>query len=83
MKGSINGFPITFASIYATNEKQIVFLSSVLEALEQFKEGEVVIGIDFNVMIDKKMDKSNFNIRKNRRQDTKTQLAFYWINIIV
>lgn len=75
LKGSINDFPVTFASIYAPNVKQRSFLSSVLENLEQFKEVEVVIGGDFNFIVGKKLDKSNFNIQKDKKQNTKTHLA--------
>ncbi|CAH2248181.1 Hypothetical predicted protein [Pelobates cultripes] len=58
LKGTIAGKLYTFANIYVTNKRQAMFLKSTLAKLNDFSEGILVLGVDFNVPLDPILDSS-------------------------
>lgn len=58
VKGSLCGRLYTLAAIYAPNVGQVPFLESALNKLRVFVEGEIVVGGDFNVVLDPSLDPS-------------------------
>lgn len=52
VKGVLHGKRYTFASIYAPNEESVNFLVKTFRKLEEFKEGRLVVGGDFNIVLD-------------------------------
>lgn len=67
----------TLASIYAPNSGQIDFLKHALESLVMFQSGELLIGGDFNKVLDNLLDKTH-GLKKHRtiRQQTSDSLHF-------
>ena len=71
LKGTIDDKIYTFANIYAPNDRQISFLKNVFEALEPFLEGSLILGGDFNLTPEPKLDASSSKSRlssKNLQQ---------------
>lgn len=58
MVGTILGHKFTFATVYAPNTRQLTFLDSLLESLSHFREGQLILGGDFNISPDPKLDTS-------------------------
>ncbi|CAH2301598.1 Hypothetical predicted protein, partial [Pelobates cultripes] len=58
IKGKIGNSTLTFANLYLPNKGQKPFLASALRTLEEFGEGTIIIGGDFNAPLDPKMDTS-------------------------
>ena len=52
-----NGKQLTLANIYAPNNDDPTFFTSVFERLADFKFDEVIIGGDFNLVLDVEKDK--------------------------
>lgn len=50
VKFKVDDMPLTMASIYTPNSDQIGFLKSTLEALAEFRRGELLLGGDFNLI---------------------------------
>lgn len=50
--------PFTLASIYDPNSGQLGFLSIVLERLAEFQTGELIIGVDINMVANPFVDRS-------------------------
>lgn len=59
VKGSIYSRRFTFAAVYAPNNKQLTFIDSILDTLTSFKEGQLIMGGDFNVSPDPQIDTSS------------------------
>lgn len=59
VKGLIGEVKITFASIYAANDHQDLFLSCTIDRLIEFSEGQLILGGDFNVSLLPNMDTSS------------------------
>lgn len=58
VKGTLHGVRYTFASIYAPNEGSVNFLVRTFRKLEEFREGCLMVGGDFNLGLDPSMDTS-------------------------
>lgn len=58
VKGTLQGRRYTFASIYSPNVGTANFLVKVFRKLEEFKEGCVVVGGDFNMVLEPSIDTS-------------------------
>lgn len=56
VKGRINDEPITIASIYVPNSGQVGYFRDVLENLNLFQEGPLIIGTDLNFVVNKSLD---------------------------
>ena len=52
-----NGKSITLANIYAPNEDDPAFFKNLLDHLEDFEGEEIIIGGDFNLVLDVEKDK--------------------------
>ncbi|KAM9296668.1 coiled-coil domain-containing protein 40 [Gastrophryne carolinensis] len=52
IKGLMGRRKYTFASFYTPNQGQLKFLNQALDKLEQFAEGEVILGGDFNLAME-------------------------------
>lgn len=48
LKGLIGTVTVTLAAMYAPNEQQAIFLRESLEKLNDFREGQLIVGGDFN-----------------------------------
>lgn len=59
VKGTLCGRLYTLAAIYAPNVGQVPFLETALNKLEAFAKGEIVIGGDFNLVLDPSLDSSS------------------------
>ena len=59
VKGKTHGVVCTFASVYAPNTNQAIFLSQFLRVLGAFAEGYVVLMGDFNWVWDPQLDSSS------------------------
>lgn len=59
VKGILANQNLAIASIYAPNDFQLVFLDKTLEDLHKFTEGELLIGGDLNLVVDKIQDKTH------------------------
>lgn len=59
VKGLIDTQMYTLASLYAPNTSQACFLEQALDTLAAFAEGILVIGGDFNLTIDSRVDTSS------------------------
>lgn len=56
VKGRLHGFCYTFASIYAPNTVTVNFPVKTLKLLKEFREGLLMLGGDFNLTLDSKID---------------------------
>lgn len=71
VKGFSANYKITLANIYVPNMGQIELIQSILEKLENFKDGELLLGGDFNLILDATKDKSHFNPQKINKTKAK------------
>lgn len=58
IKGLINGEKYTLATLYAPNNAQELFIATTLTLLGKFKEGHVIVGGDFNNILNHQWDKT-------------------------
>lgn len=58
VKGKLEDKPLTIASIYSLNSDQLNFIKNTMEILSTFQDGEVIIGCDFNIIVDSLLDTS-------------------------
>lgn len=56
IKGMLHGCCYTLAAIYAPNVGTVDFIEKTLKRLDMFKEGFVIVGGDFNIILDLKLD---------------------------
>lgn len=61
VKGLLADQKITVANVYVPNVGQLEFLLTILEKLEEFKEGDLILGGDFNLIVDISKDKSRLS----------------------
>ncbi|CAH2284859.1 Hypothetical predicted protein [Pelobates cultripes] len=70
VKGKCLGTQVTLANIYAPNTDQGSFARSCLNKLEAFAEGMVIIGGDWNMVLDHSIDSTTHTMDKRRHQRT-------------
>ena len=80
VKGYLHGRTCTFASIYAPNTGQNVFLVSLLKSLNTFAEGEIILMGDFNLTWDADLDstskqRSSLGLFKDNLKQEFTQMG--------
>lgn len=75
LKGSLNGFNTTFASIYAPNQAYIQFLDDTLSKLQSFQEGDFIIEGNLNFIVYRILDRSFHRWDSSRQSSHQTQLA--------
>lgn len=80
VKGYLADHKITLANVYVPNVGQLDFLQCVLKQLEAFKEGDMVLGGDFNLILDATKDKSRF---KSGKMNTKKAKATTGCDILL
>lgn len=56
VKGTIHSQGYTFAAIYAPNTGTVNFLAKILKMLEKFRERCLILGGDFNIVLDPGLD---------------------------
>lgn len=59
LKGTIGTQKCTLAKVYSPNQGQISFLEGALEHLDRFAEGILLIGGDFNTVLNPSIDASS------------------------
>ncbi|CAH2324676.1 Hypothetical predicted protein [Pelobates cultripes] len=59
LKGKIADHQYTFANIYAPNKQHYRFLKQTLCKLQEFAEGTLILGGDFNITLDPSWDNSS------------------------
>lgn len=64
VKGYLADTMVTLANLYVPNSGQLEFIQDVLGNLDDFKEGDLLMGGDFNLILDGMKDKSRFNPKK-------------------
>lgn len=69
IKGILENENLTLANIYAPNQSQMYFLDATLMELETYREGEVVIGGDFNYIVDNVWDRSQKKTKQGNTED--------------
>lgn len=57
LNGSLDGFPVTLASVYAPNVAQLEFIEQFFQKLDNFKTGNVILGGDLNFISDTLLDR--------------------------
>ena len=62
-----NGKPITLANIYASNEDDPNFFTSVFKQLLDFKCEEIIVGGDFNLVLNVDRDKKGGLARSHKK----------------
>lgn len=78
VKGTIHSQRYTFAAIYAPNTGTINFLTKMLKMLEKFREGCLILGGNFNIVLDLSLDTTSrktlsFRALKHLKQLLRTQ----------
>lgn len=73
LNGSLNNKPITLANLYAPNQQQLNFLDQSVSSLQQFRKGDIILGGDFNHVIDLFLDKTP-NPKNRLKTTTYTKL---------
>lgn len=63
----LDSIPYTLVNIYAPNKLQLSFLNHVLRKVQKVRQGKLVIGGDFNSVIDSALDSSS-STRSSRGQ---------------
>lgn len=58
LKGHIGGVKVTLATVYVPNVHQDTFISKTLTKLAEFAEGKMILGGDFNIPLDPRIDTS-------------------------
>lgn len=59
LKGKIGPHPIVIPNIYAPNMKQVAFFRQIGDLLTSFSTGILILGGDFNVLLNPILDTSN------------------------
>ena len=59
LKGSIGNIKVTLATIYVPNKQQDQFVKKILSELRDFIEGRLILGGDFNIPLDPRIDTSS------------------------
>lgn len=59
LRGLVGDTPLTLASIYAPNEHQDTFITSILDKLGEFTAGQLILGGDFNIPLIPSSDTSS------------------------
>lgn len=77
IRGTVNANPITFVFIYTHNTAQLHFLQESFAQLALFQAGEVVVGGDFNYIMDTMLDRSHSSKHQRNQKTTpsSTELA--------
>lgn len=68
---TIEGEPLSLASIYAPNEDQYKFLKETLTNLISFSTGPIILGGDLNFIIDPQQDYSGSGKRRGLRGESR------------
>ena len=55
---TVNYVRLALCNVYAPNQDEPLFFSSVFEKLETFADAELIMGRDFNLVQDVSMDKT-------------------------
>lgn len=72
VRGQLDDFVITLATIYALNSLQIQFLKETFNKLQAFQQGDLIIAGEFNYIANSKLDCS---YKKNHVQISVEQPA--------
>lgn len=56
IKGLLEGKKVTLANVYLPNVGQVGFLQVTLEKLSEFAEGSIILGGDFNFVLNPEFD---------------------------
>uniref|UniRef100_A0A803JJM6 exodeoxyribonuclease III n=1 Tax=Xenopus tropicalis TaxID=8364 RepID=A0A803JJM6_XENTR len=77
VKGKLAELKCTIANVYVPNQGQIIFLRQFLEILENFAEGLIILGGDFNLTLNPLIDTSSLrtNISYRGLKEIKKLLA--------
>lgn len=67
---TINNNPVTITSIYGPNLDNPAFFHTFFSSISNFSNGPVIIGGDFNTVIDPSLDRSASNKRHWQSTDT-------------
>uniref|UniRef100_A0A8D0BTJ7 exodeoxyribonuclease III n=1 Tax=Salvator merianae TaxID=96440 RepID=A0A8D0BTJ7_SALMN len=59
LNGKIDSNKYTLASVYAPNSGQKKFIEDTLEELFKFATGNIIVGGDFNLIVNKQIDRTN------------------------
>lgn len=59
IKGELGGNLFTFISVYGLYEPDLLFFRSFFQSLAGFGEGQILIGADLNVPLNRLLDKSH------------------------
>lgn len=73
LNGTLNNKPITLANLYAPKQHQLDFLDQSLTSLQQFRTADVILGGDFNHVVDLFLDKTP-NPKNHIKTTTNTKL---------
>lgn len=68
---TMEGEPLTLASVYAPNKNQLQFLTEVSSNLSSFSKGPIILGGDLNSIIDPSQDSSGTVKRKGLRGEAR------------
>lgn len=80
VKGILDETPLMFASIYSPNSNQISFLRDPLQALENFRAGELLIGGGLIIVGNPVLDRTSTKKKESNKQpQIKTPSTFYSI----
>lgn len=58
VKGTLNGRKVTFLNVSLPNVNQITYLENILEKIDSFSEGLLIVGGDFNLILEPEIDTS-------------------------
>lgn len=58
VKGTLEDKQVTIATLYAPNSGQLDFLAQTLALLTSFAQGDIIVGGDFNMILDSHLDRS-------------------------
>lgn len=73
LNGSLNNKPVTLANLYVPNQQQLDFIDQSLSTLQQFRTGDIILGGDFNHVIDLFLDKTP-NLKNRIKSPSYTKL---------
>lgn len=59
LKGTYNDLPLTLANVYFPNKSHITFCQLIVRRLQEFADGCIILGGDFNVPLNPLLDTSN------------------------
>ncbi|OCT79596.1 hypothetical protein XELAEV_18026406mg [Xenopus laevis] len=63
IKGKLAGQLCTIANVYVPNSGQIMYIKNFLKVLEEFSVGRLIVGGDFNLIVNSSADKTNAKCR--------------------